>query len=65
MAASIGQQLRKAREERGAELSEAERATKIRERLLQAMEEDRWDELPGPPYNRSFLASYLERPRLL
>ena len=58
MAASIGQQLRKAREERGAELSEAERATKIRLKFLQAMEEDRWDELPGPPYNRGFLSSY-------
>jgi cytoskeletal protein RodZ len=58
MAASIGQQLRKARDERGVELSEAERVTKIREKFLQAMEEDRWDELPGPPYNRGFLSSY-------
>jgi cytoskeletal protein RodZ len=60
MAASIGEQLRKAREERGAELSEGESATKIRLKFLQAMEEDRWEELPGPPYNRSFLASYAE-----
>jgi len=60
MAASIGQQLWKAREERGAELSDAERATKIRTKFLEAMEEDRWDDLPGPPYNRGFLASYAE-----
>src|SRR5262249_13780929 len=58
MAASIGQQLRNAREERGVELSEAERATKIRVKFLDAMENDRWEELPGPPYNRSFLSTY-------
>jgi cytoskeleton protein RodZ len=58
MAASIGKQLQKARAERGAELTDAERATKIRVKFLQAMEEDRWDDLPGPPYNRGFLASY-------
>src|SRR5690242_18573544 len=58
MAASIGQQLRQAREQRGVELTEAERTTKIRTKFLEAMEEDRWDDLPGPPYNRGFLSSY-------
>src|SRR5262245_4459866 len=58
MAASIGQQLQKARNQRRVELSEAERATKIRVKFLEAMEKDRWEDLPGPPYNRSFLASY-------
>jgi cytoskeleton protein RodZ len=58
MAASIGQQLRDARQERGLELSDAERATKIRVKFLEAMEADRWEDLPGPPYNRGFLSSY-------
>lgn len=58
MAESIGQQLQKARRERGVELSDAERATKIRVKFLEAMEADRWGDLPGPPYNRGFLASY-------
>jgi cytoskeleton protein RodZ len=58
MAASIGQELRSARTERGTELIEAERVTKIRVKFLEAMEEDRWEDLPGPPYTRSFLSSY-------
>jgi cytoskeleton protein RodZ len=58
MAASIGQELRSARTERGIELSEAERVTKIRTKFLEAMEEDRWEDLPGPPYTRAFLSSY-------
>jgi cytoskeleton protein RodZ len=58
MAASIGQELRSARAERGTELIEAERVTKIRVKFLEAMEEDRWEDLPGPPYTRGFLSSY-------
>jgi cytoskeletal protein RodZ len=58
MAASIGQELRSARTERGIELSEAERVTKIRTKFLEAMEENRWEDLPGPPYTRGFLSSY-------
>jgi cytoskeletal protein RodZ len=58
MAPTIGQQLRRAREERGAELSDVEVATKIRVKFLAAMEEDRWDELPAPVYARGFLDIY-------
>jgi cytoskeletal protein RodZ len=58
MAPRVGQALRKARTERGIDLSEVERATKIRVKFLEAMEEDRWDELPAPAYARGFLDIY-------
>lgn len=60
MAPTIGQQLRRAREERGAELSDVEVATKIRVKFLAAMEEDHWDELPAPVYARGFLGVYAQ-----
>jgi hypothetical protein len=58
MPSTIGQRLRQARQERGAELSDVEVATKIRVKFLAAMEEDRWDELPAPAYARGFLDIY-------
>jgi cytoskeletal protein RodZ len=58
MAPTIGQKLRQARTERGVELSEVERATKIRAKFLEAMEGDRWEELPAPVYARGFLDIY-------
>jgi cytoskeleton protein RodZ len=58
MTARIGQALRKARTERGIELGEVERATKIRVKFLRAMEDGRWEELPAPVYARSFLSTY-------
>lgn len=58
MAPTIGQKLRRAREDRGAELRDVEVATKIRVKFLEAMEEDRWEALPGPSYARGFLDIY-------
>jgi Helix-turn-helix domain len=58
MASQIGRALREARTERGIDLSEVERVTKIRIKFLLAMEEDRWEALPAPAYARSFLAAY-------
>ncbi len=58
MAPQVGQALRKARTERGIELSEVERATHIRIKFLHAMEEDRWEALPAPAYAPSFLSAY-------
>jgi hypothetical protein len=58
MTPQVGQVLRMARTERGIELSEVERVTKIRVKFLRAMEEDGWDELPAPVYARSFLSTY-------
>lgn len=58
MAPSIGRTLREARTERGLELTDVERATKIRVKFLEAMEEDRWEALPAPAYARGFLDIY-------
>ena len=58
MAPAVGQTLRSARTSRGIELDDVERATKIRVKFLQAMEDDRWDRLPGAAYARGFLATY-------
>jgi cytoskeletal protein RodZ len=58
MAASIGESLRDARTEQGIELSDVERATKIRVKFLLAMEQDQWQDLPAPAYARGFLSSY-------
>ena len=58
MAPPIGESLRDARARRGIELSEVERATKIRVKYLRAMEEERWELLPGAAYARGFLRTY-------
>jgi hypothetical protein len=58
MAPTIGETLSGARTDRGIELSEVERATKIRVKFLEAMEDDRWDALPAPAYARGFLDIY-------
>jgi cytoskeleton protein RodZ len=60
MTPTVGQSVRDARVARGIELSEAEQETKIRAKYLRAMEEDRWEVLPGEPYTRGFLVSYAE-----
>lgn len=58
MAPRIGRTLRKARTDRGLELADVERATKIRAKFLEAMEEERWEALPAPAYARGFLDIY-------
>jgi cytoskeleton protein RodZ len=56
----IGSSLREARRRRGVALSEAEAATKIRARYLEALETERFELLPEGPYLRSFLREYAE-----
>jgi cytoskeleton protein RodZ len=58
MAPEVGQTLREARVRRGIELSRVEQVTKIRTKYLRAMEEDRWELLPGHAYARGFLSTY-------
>jgi transcriptional regulator with XRE-family HTH domain len=60
MEAGIGERLREARDDLGLELEEITERTKIRVRYLQAMEEERWEALPGAAYARSFLHTYAE-----
>jgi cytoskeleton protein RodZ len=56
----IGERLRDARRDLGLDLDEITARTKIRARYLIAMEEERWDALPGTAYVRSFLHTYAE-----
>lgn len=60
MPAGIGASLREAREQRGLDLTDVQRITKIRLRYLRAIEAERWDVLPGPAYARGFVSTYAE-----
>jgi hypothetical protein len=54
----IGASLREARERQGLSLEEVEHATRIRERYLEALEDERFELLPGHAYVRAFLREY-------
>ncbi len=54
----IGSQLRQAREARGLSLDQAQKATRIKRVFLEAIEADRFDDLPGPVQARGFVRSY-------
>ncbi|HET9197511.1 MAG TPA: helix-turn-helix domain-containing protein [Solirubrobacterales bacterium] len=54
----VGNKLRDARSRRKLSLQEAEGATKIRARYLQALENEDWDQLPGDTYARAFIRTY-------
>jgi cytoskeleton protein RodZ len=58
MALSIGETLRKAREERGLSLPEVAEETRIRTRYLQALERDAFDEVGEDFYAKGFLRNY-------
>ena len=54
----IGSSLREARIRRGVELAQAETATRIRAKYLNALEEEQFESLPGDAYARAFLRGY-------
>lgn len=56
--ASLGQELKRERELRGISLREIADSTRINLRLLQALEEDRLDVIPGQFFVRGILRSY-------
>jgi len=59
---SFGEHLRREREMRGVSLDEITTATRIATRFLEAIENERWDQLPGGVFNRGFvraMAHYL------
>jgi cytoskeleton protein RodZ len=56
----LGSSLREARRRRGLEIDAVQRATRIRRRYLEAIEEDRFEQLPGGAYTRGFLREYAE-----
>ena len=56
----IGRKLRERRLERGLEIAQVEADTRIRGKYLRALEEERFDVLPGGAYARAFLRDYAE-----
>ncbi len=54
----LGELLRKAREDKGFSLQQAEEATKIRAAYLQALEEEKLDLLPASVYVKGFIRNY-------
>lgn len=56
----VGNSLQEARRRRGIALADAESATMIRGRYLEALEHERFEQLPAGPYARSFLREYAE-----
>jgi cytoskeleton protein RodZ len=57
----LGEKLRGERERRGIGIDEIEAETRIRAKFLLALEEERFDVLPGPAYVRAFVRDYAEQ----
>jgi cytoskeleton protein RodZ len=55
---SFGEDFKKAREAKGVTLEAIATATKITTRYLQAVEQERFDQLPGGVFRRSIVRSY-------
>src|SRR5262245_34875305 len=56
--ATLGQQLKQSREEKGLSLHEIAESTHIGVRFLQAIENDAYDVLPGGVFNRAFVRKF-------
>jgi cytoskeletal protein RodZ len=54
----LGTTLTNLRRERGKTLADIENATKIMGRMLSALENERWDELPAPVYVKGYIQNY-------
>jgi len=57
----LGAKLRGERERQGIGIDEIEAETRIRAKFLLALEEERFDALPGPAYVRAFVLDYAEQ----
>lgn len=53
----FGEHLKREREMRGVSIEEIAAATRINTRYLEAIEKERWDQLPGGVFNRGFIRS--------
>jgi cytoskeleton protein RodZ len=56
----IGGSLREARLKRGLTPADVQKSIRIRDRYLQALEEERWELLPGDAYVKGFLRTYAD-----
>ena len=61
----LGGYLKRQRERRGMNVAELSRVTRIPAASLEAIEADRFDELPGEVFVRGFLAAYAQAVRVL
>jgi cytoskeletal protein RodZ len=59
--ATLGQQLKQAREEKNISLQEIAESTHISIRFLQAIENDAYDVLPGGVFNRAFVRKFASK----
>jgi transcriptional regulator with XRE-family HTH domain len=55
---SLGEYLRKERERRNLSVKEVEKATRIKDRFIRAIEEERFESLPSPFYAKKFVGLY-------
>ena len=55
---AFGEKLRQQREQRGIELDAISSTTKISTRMLRALEDERFDQLPGGVFNKGFVRAY-------
>lgn len=55
---SIGEELRKVREEQGLTLKEVQEKIKIRTKYLEAIENEEFDKIPGEAYAKAFIKGY-------
>lgn len=56
----IGASLREARTRRGLSLDDVSTGLRLRERYVTALEEERWELMPGEAYGKGFLRMYAE-----
>lgn len=55
---SLGEILKKAREEKGVELEDVAEETKVQTKYLEFLEQDNYDKLPAAVYSKGFLRQY-------
>lgn len=55
---AFGEKLRRQREQRGIALDAISSSTKISTRMLRALEEEKFDQLPGGVFNKGFVRAY-------
>jgi len=55
---TFGDKFRKAREKKDISLDDVSNVTKISSRMLQAIEQERFDQLPGGVFNKGFIRAY-------
>ena len=57
---SVGEILKAVRKKKGVEIADAEQETKVRAKYLEALEDGRYDILPGSVYTQGFLLKYAD-----